>query len=85
MGTRAGPTASPKPRSASQRIAPPAASSPKALPPVSSTACTCCTVLSGRSSSVSRVPGAPPRTSTPHTAPASQRTTVQPVGRRGSS
>ena len=33
----------------------------------------------GRSRSVSRVPGAPPRTSQPPTAPDSQRTTVQPV------
>src|SRR5437773_121300 len=34
--------------------------------------------------SVSRVPGAPPRTSTPAVAPASARMTVHPVGRRGS-
>ena len=36
----------------------------------------------GESSSVSRVPGAAPRTSTPATAPCGVSTTVQPVGRR---
>jgi hypothetical protein len=82
MGTRAGPTRTPMPRSSSQRITPPAASSPKALPPASSTACTFSTAFSGDSSSVSRVPGAAPRTSTPATAPAGVSTTVQPVGRR---
>ena len=35
----------------------------------------------GSSKSVSRVPGAAPRTSTPPTAPLSTSTTVQPVGR----
>ena len=46
IGTRAGPTCRPWPRSSSQRITPPAASRPKALPPVSSSACTCSTRLS---------------------------------------
>ena len=67
------------PRSSSQRMTPVAASSPKALPPVSSTACTRSTSPPGRSRSVSRVPGAPPRTSADATAPSGQRTTVQPV------
>src|SRR5215469_13644746 len=44
-------------------------------------ACTCWTELMGLSRSVSRVPGAAPRTSTPATAPASQSTAVHPVGR----
>ena len=82
MGTRAVPTCTPMPRSSSQRITPPAASSPKALPPDSSTACTTSTAFSGESKSVSRVPGAAPRTSTPPTAPFGVRITVQPVGRR---
>src|ERR1700722_12026660 len=43
---------------------------------------TCCTVLMGFSKSVSRVPGAAPRTSTPATAPLRKRIAVQPVGRR---
>ena len=38
----------------------------------------------GFSKSVSRVPGAEPRTSTPAMAPFSASTTVQPVGRLGS-
>src|SRR3990170_5025126 len=63
-------------------MTPPAASSPKALPPVRSTACTSWIRVPGRSRSVSRVPGAPPRTSTPPTAPSSQRTTVQPGAAR---
>ena len=45
-------------------------------------ACTCSTAFSGESNSVSRVPGAAPRTSTPATAPSEVSTTVQPVGRR---
>ena len=84
MGTRwpgAVPTGRPIPRPSSQRITPAAASSPQALPPDSSTACTTPTRLAGWSKSVSRVPGAAPRTSTPPTAPASASTTLQPVGR----
>lgn len=60
---------------------PPAAAT-EALPPASSTACTTPTRLAGSSRSVSRVPGAAPRTSTPPTAPARAITTLQPVGRR---
>src|SRR6185295_13749769 len=44
-------------------------------------ALTFCTWFTGLRRSVSRVPGAPPRTSTLATAPASVRITVQPVGR----
>ena len=44
-------------------------------------ACTFSTTFSGASSSVSRVPGAAPRTSTPATMPSPARTTVHPVGR----
>ena len=64
-------------------MAPLAASSPHALPPESMTACTCCTRLEGCSRSVSRVPGAAPRTSQPPTAPPRASTTVQPVGAAG--
>ena len=84
MGTTAGPIRRPMPRSSSQRITPPAASSPKALPPASSTACTVEIAFVGASRSVSRVPGAAPRTSTPPTVPSGASTTVQPVGRRAS-
>src|SRR5205807_10426118 len=65
-------------------ITPAPTSRPKALPPESATACTCWAVFSGANMSVCAVPGAPPRTSTPATAPFSHRTTVQPVGRLGS-
>src|SRR5579883_2582137 len=61
-------------------MTPPAASRPYALPPVRQIAWIRSGELSGESKSVSRVPGAPPRTSTPATAPCSpNRTTVQPV------
>src|SRR5579871_3492179 len=84
MGTTCAPTWMPSPRSSRNRITPLAASRPKALPPESKIACTCCTVLVGCSRSVSRVPGAEPRTSTPAVAPFSKSRTVQPVGRRAS-
>ena len=48
--------------------------------PRAPTACTYSTLFTGFSRSVSRVPGADPRTSTPPTAPRSVRMTVQPVG-----
>ena len=64
-------------------MTPAAASRPKALPPVSRTPWTCPTSRPGRMASVSRVPGANPRTSTPAVAPALQSTTVQPVHARG--
>ena len=63
-------------------MTPEAASKPNALPPDNKMALTACTVFSGWSRSVSRVPGADPRTSTPATAGLSKSTTVQPVGRR---
>ena len=47
----------PMPRSSSQRMTPPAASRPKALPPARTIACTLSIALTGSSSSVSRVPG----------------------------
>src|SRR6266545_94897 len=62
-------------------MTPLAASRPKALPPDRTIAFTFCTWLTGLSRSVSRVPGAPPRTSTLATAPVSVRITVHPVGR----
>ncbi len=74
------PTRTPRPRSSSQAITPDAASSPYALPPVSTIASTRWTTLRGSSASVSLVPGPPPRTSTAATAPPSgARTTVVPV------
>ena len=82
MGKRPTATSKPTPRSSSQRTAPVAASSPHALPPASMMACTLSTRLEGWSKSVSRVPGAAPRTSTPATAPSRVMMTVQPVGRR---
>ena len=60
-------------------MTPSAAARPNALPPVSRMACARSAVMPGRSSSVPRVPGAPPRTSTPGTAPPGTSTTVQPV------
>jgi hypothetical protein len=60
-------------------MAPPAASRPKAEPPLITTAWTTSIRPPGSSASVSRVPGAPPRTSTAQTAAASGRTTVTPL------
>src|SRR4029079_13974843 len=75
----------PRPATNSRRRTPSAAARPNALPPVSTTASTRSTRLRGSSRSVSRVPGAPPRTSTPATAPPSgARTTVVPVSQPGS-
>src|SRR5262245_15352895 len=65
-------------------MTPDAVSRPNALPPERTTAWICLTVLTGSSRSVSRVPGAAPRTSTPATAPSSVIMTVQPVGLRES-
>jgi hypothetical protein len=63
-------------------MTPLAASRPKALPPDNTIAWTRGTLFEGSSSSMSRVPGAPPRTSTPATMPSAPvRITVQPVGR----
>src|SRR5690606_12476312 len=66
-------------------MTPAAAARPKALPPVSRMAWIRSTRESGRSKSVSRVPGAGPRTSTQATAPSGgNSTTVQPVIPTGS-
>ena len=74
------PIGQPSPAAYSCWTTPSATARPNALPPVSTTALTRSTRLRGSSRSVSRVPGAPPRTSTPATAPASgASTTVQPV------
>ena len=81
IGTRTLRTSNPRPCSSSQRCTPVAASRPKALPPASTIALTRSTVFTGFSRSVSRVPGAEPRTSTLATAAGSTRTTVHPVGR----
>src|SRR6187431_1187271 len=56
-----------------------AAASPYALPPVRTTAWTRSMTVVGCNRSVSRVPGPPPRTSTPPTAPPRASTTVVPV------
>jgi len=56
-----------------------AALSPNALPPVSRTAWTPVAFADGVSSSLSRVPGPPPRTSAAATVPSGSRTTVHPV------
>ena len=67
--------------SSSHFITPDAASSPNALPPASEIALTIWTLFTGFSRSVSRVPGAPPRTSTPPVVPSLKRIAVHPVGR----
>src|SRR5581483_5141600 len=67
------------PLCSSQRRTPDAASSPKALPPASSTPWMRSVTCSGFSSSSSSVPDAEPRTSTPPTAPPGHRMAVQPV------
>ena len=78
-GTRAAPVSWPRPCSSHQRATPAAASSPNALPPLSTSAVTSCTEASGASRSASRVAGPPPRTSTPPTVPGGGSTTVHPV------
>ena len=60
-------------------MTPSAAASPYALPPVRTTASIRSTSVVGFNRSVSRVPGPPPRTSTPPTAPPRASTTVVPV------
>ena len=79
IGTTASPTGNPTPSPSKKRITPSAAAKPYALPPDSTTACTLATLASGLSRSVSRVPGPPPRTSTPAIAPPLVNTAVQPV------
>ena len=60
----------PRPCASSERITPSAAASPNAEPPVSTTASTCSTSRCGSSSAISRLAGAPPRTSPDPTVPA---------------
>ena len=60
-------------------MTPSAAASPKADPPLSTTASTRSTNRAGSSSAVSRVAGAPPRTSPDPTVPDGAHTTVTPV------
>src|SRR6266545_5431085 len=72
------------PLASHQATTPCAAASPKALPPVSSTAETPCMCDWGWRTSVSLVPGPPPRTLTEATLPAGGITTVQPVIPTGS-
>ena len=69
----------PIPCSSRHAMTPEAASSPKALPPLSTTAKTRSTRRAGSRRLVSLVPGEPPRTSTPPAAPSRHSTTVQPV------
>ena len=76
IGTTAGPARNPRPSARSRSTTPDAASSPKADPPDSTSASTAGTSRPGASRSVSRVPGAPPRTSTPATNGASAVSTV---------
>ncbi|CAF4270535.1 unnamed protein product, partial [Adineta steineri] len=63
------------------RTTPDAASSPNTLPPAKTIALTIFTVLIGSRRSVSRVPGADPRTSTPPTHVVLHSMTVHPVAR----
>ena len=72
----------PRPWSSSQRATPSAAASPWALPPVKSTALTPSTDAAGWSSSLSRVPGPPPRTSAAATVPSGGRIRCSPYMRR---
>src|SRR5260221_245777 len=82
IGTTALPTATPRPRSASQRMTPSAAERPKAEPPERQMPSTRSTRQAGSSRSVSRVPGAPPRISTEAMAGVSHSTTLTPERRR---
>ena len=79
IGTTPTPTSSPMPWRSSSSATPQDAARPYAEPPESTTAFSVWTVSSGRRRSVSRVAGAPPRTSTPPVAPLGQMMTVQPV------
>src|SRR5581483_2474614 len=79
IGTTPAAVGKPCPRSARNRITPSAAASPKADPPLSTTASIRSTSRVGSSSPSSRVAGAPPRTSPEPTVPAGAHTTVTPV------
>ena len=69
----------PRPCASSDRITPSAAASPNADPPASTTASTFWTSRCGSSSAVSRLAGAPPRTSPDAIVPSGTVTTVTPV------
>jgi hypothetical protein len=79
IGTRAISVSNPMSRSASHATAPSAAASPNALPPANTIAWTSGVNVPGRRASVSRVPGAPPFTSTDPAVPGGHSTTVHPV------
>src|SRR5450755_448415 len=79
IGTGPPAVAKPCPRSARYRITPSAADNPKADPPARTIASTRSTVREGSSRSVSRVAGAPPRTSPEPTEPEENSITVTPV------
>ena len=79
IGTGPASVGKPTPRTDSQVMTPSAAARPNAEPPARQMAWMRSTRDPGRSRSVSRVPGAAPRTSTPAIAPSVASTTVQPV------
>src|SRR5262245_20234015 len=79
------PMAKPRPRSRSSACTPAPASRPKAEPPDSTTASMRSAVRCGSSRSVSRVAGAPPRTSTATVAGSAKTIAVTPEARRASS
>ena len=72
-------TSKPRPFSSRYSMTPPAASSPKALPPEIKTACTSLTRGKPVKASIWRVLAAEPRISALPTVPGGQRITVQPV------
>jgi hypothetical protein len=71
--------ANPTPRRFNHVITPPADARPNALPPAKTSPWISETRLPGVKTPVSRVPGAPPRTSTAAVVPAGGKMTVQPV------
>ncbi len=79
IGTGPAGVGKPWPRSARKRTTPSAAASPKAEPPERTTASTRSTSRVGSRRAVSRVAGAPPRTSPEPTVPDGAQTTVTPV------
>ena len=79
IGTMPTPTSRPTPLRSSSSAAPEAAARPYAEPPESMTQWRTFTVSSGLRRSVSRVAGAPPRTSTAPVAPFGQTMAVHPV------
>ena len=82
IGTIASAMATPRPRSFNHRMTPSAADSPKAEPPERQMASIRSTRQDGSSRSVSRVPGAPPRTSPEAIDGVSHNTTLTPERNR---